>query len=74
MNNDTKILLSMFELANDDASVITLGQLREFINNHIENLPDSTPIMLNAIPDDQKAVVPCVQVLADEESIEFYNF
>lgn len=64
----------MKELANNDGDVITLGQLREFITKDCIYLPADTPIMLNAIPDNNEAVVPCVQVLADEDSVEFYNF
>ena len=63
----------MFELENDDASVLNLGQLRWFLNETCRSLPDSTPIMLNCIFEEE-AVVPCIQVLADEESVEFYNF
>lgn len=64
----------MFELGNDDASVITLGQLRQFLNETCRSLSDDTPIELNAIMDEHNAVVPCIQVLADDDSIEFYNF
>ena len=62
----------MFELGNDDASVIKLGQLRQFLNETCRSLPDSTPIMLNCTVG--KIVVPCIQVLANEESVELYNF
>lgn len=61
------------ELSNEDASVITLGQLRAFINNDCAELSDDTPCMLNCIIED-KVVVDCTQVLADEESVEFYNY
>ena len=63
----------MFELKNDDASVLNLGQLRLFLNETCRSLPDSTPIMLNCT-DGEEAIVPCIQVLADEESVELYNF
>ena len=63
----------MFELRNDDASVLHLGQLRWFFNETCRSLPDSTPIMLNCTVGEE-AVAPCIQVLADEESVELYNF
>lgn len=63
----------MFTLGNDDASVLTLEQLRWFLNETCRSLPGNTPIMLNATVENNP-VVPCIQVLADEESIEFYNF
>lgn len=37
----------IFELGNDDASVLHLGQLRWFFNKTCRSLPDSTPIVLN---------------------------
>lgn len=63
----------MFILVNDDASVIKLGQLRQFLNETCRSLPDSTPITINSVTGDD-VVVPCIQVLADEESVELYNF
>ena len=63
----------MFELGNDDASVLHLGQLRWFLNETCRSLPDSTPIMLNCTVGEED-VVPYIQVLADEESVELYNF
>lgn len=63
----------MFILANDDASVIKLGQLRRFLNETCRSLPDSTSITINSITGDN-VIVPCIQVLADEESVELYNF
>lgn len=64
---------SMFTLRNNDASVLNLGQLREFLNETCRSLPNSTPIMLNYISGEEP-IVPCIQVLADEESVELYNF
>ena len=60
----------MFELINDNVSVIKLGQLRWFLNETCRSLPDSIPIMLNCTVGEE-AVVPCIQVLADEKSVEF---
>ena len=58
----------MFELGNDDVSVLHLGQLRWFLNETCRSLPDSIPIMLNCTIG-KKAVTPCIKVLADEESV-----
>lgn len=63
----------MFELGNDDASVLHLGQLRWFLNETCRSLPDDVPIMLTAVIENNPTV-PCVQVLADKENVEFYNF
>ena len=63
----------MFELENDDASVLNLGQLRWFLNETCRSLPNSTQIMLNCTVGEE-AVVPCIQILADEKSVELYNF
>ena len=63
----------MFILVNDDASVIKLGQLRQFLNETCRSLPNSTPITINSVTGDN-IVVPCIQVLADKESVELYNF
>ena len=63
----------MFILGNDDASILNLGQLREFLTETCRSLPDNTPIMLNCMNGEESAV-PCIQVLADEESVELYNF
>lgn len=63
----------MFELENDDASVLNLGQLWQFLNETCRSLPDSTPITINSVTGDN-VVVPCIRVLADEESVELYNF
>ena len=64
---------SMFILVNDDASVIKLGQLRQFLNETCRSLPDSTLITINSVTKDD-VVVPCIQFLADKESVELYNF
>lgn len=63
----------MFVLGNDDTSTITLGQLREFITETCRSLPDDTPITINSNMGEQ-TVVPCIQILADKESVELYNF
>ena len=60
----------MFELINDDVSVIKLGQLRWFLNETCRSLPDNTPIMLNCTVIEE-AVIPYVEVLADEKSVKF---
>lgn len=58
---------------NNNTNVITLGQLKQFLNETCKELSDDTPIMLNTTIEDEP-IVPCIQVLADEESIEFYNY
>lgn len=61
----------MFTLNNDDRSIITLGQLRRFLNKTCRSLPDDTPIKLSILA--EGFVDPCVEVLADKESVEFYS-
>ena len=63
----------IFTLGNDDASVINLGQLREFLTETCRSLPDNTPIMINSCIGEND-IVPCIQILADKESVELYNF
>ena len=63
----------IFVLGNDDANILNLGKLRQFLNETCRSLSDSTPIMLNCTVGEED-VVPCIQVLADEESVELYNF
>ena len=63
----------MFTLINDDVSVIKLSQLRQFLNETCRSLPYSTPITINSITGDD-TICNCIQVLADYESVEFYNF
>lgn len=61
----------MFTLNNDDRSIITLGQLRQFLNKTCRSLPDDTPIKLSILS--EGFVDPCVEVLADKESVELYS-
>ena len=63
----------IFELGNDDASVLHLGQLRQFLNKTCRSGPDSTLIILNCTFREE-AVVPYIKILVDEESVELYNF
>lgn len=63
----------IFMLGNDDASILNLGKLRQFLNETCQSLPNNTPIMLNCSIG-ENSIVPCIQVLADKESVEFYNF
>ena len=63
----------MFKLGNDDASVLHLGQLRWFLNETCRSLPDSILITINSVTGND-SIVPCIQVLADKESVELYNF
>ena len=61
----------MFTLNNDDRSIITLGQLRRFLNKTCRSLPDNTPIKLSILA--EGFVDPCVEVLADKESVKLYS-
>ena len=61
----------MLTLNNDDRSIITLGQLRQFLNKTCRSLPDNTPIKLSILA--EGFVDPCVEVLADKESVELYS-
>ena len=61
----------MFTLNNDDRSIITLGQLRQFLNKTCRSLPDNTPIKLSILS--EGFVDHCVEVLADEESVDLYS-
>ena len=63
----------MFKLRNDDKKVLHLGQRRWFLNETCRSLPDNTPIMLNCTVGEED-IAPCIQVLADEESVELYIF
>ena len=63
----------MFSLINDDVSVIKLSQLRWFLNETCRSLLNSTPIMLNYTIREE-AVVSYIKIVADEESVELYNF
>lgn len=61
----------MFTLNNDDRSIITLDQLRRFLNKTCRSLPYNTPIKLSILA--EGFVDPCVEVLADNESVELYS-
>ena len=63
----------IFELVNDDANVIKLGQLRWFLNETFRSLPDSTSIIINSVTGND-TIIPCIQVLAYKESVELYTF
>ena len=63
----------MFVLGNDDASILNLGKLRQFLNETCQRLPNNTQITLNCSIG-ENSIVSCIQVLVDEESVEFYNF
>lgn len=54
--------------------VITLGELREFLTNTCKELSDDTPIQINAVSIEDKPVTSCIEILADTDSVEFYNF
>ena len=52
---------------------VLLGKLRQFLNETCQSLPNNTPIMISCSIG-ENSIVPCIQVLADEESVELYNF
>lgn len=61
----------MVRLINLDG--ITLGELKEFIDDSIKEIPSNTPIRLNLdrnIPSD----VPVKEILGDINSITFYDW
>lgn len=47
---------------------INLEQLKMFIDDCYERLPANTPVCVN------NNVIPCVDIKADEESINFYDW
>lgn len=52
---------------------INLGELKEFVDDALKELPSSTPIRLNLdrnIPSD----VPVKEILGDMNSITFYDW
>ena len=63
----------MFILGNNDASILTLGKLRQFLNEICQSLPNNTSITFSCNIG-ENSIVPCIQVLVDKESVEFYNF
>lgn len=53
-------------------SSITLGELRQFINQDCRSLSDNTPIdICNCDIEDLDTL--CTTIIADDESITFYN-
>lgn len=53
-------------------SSITLGELRQFINQDCQSLSDDTPIdICNCDIEDLSTL--CTTVIADDESVTFYN-
>lgn len=53
-------------------SSITLGELRQFINQDCRSLSDDTPIdICNYDIEDLDTL--CTTIIADDESITFYN-
>lgn len=60
-------------LKSKKGSTITLGELRHFINNDCRSLSDDTPIdICNVISKDFNA--GCATIIADDESVTFYNY
>lgn len=59
-------------LKNKEHSSITLGELRQFINQDCRSLSDDTPIEIYDC-DIEHFDVECTTVIADDESVTFYN-
>lgn len=53
-------------------NIITLGEIRDFFNNECFALPKDTPILISTSEGDNKCV-GCYSVLADEDSVEFFD-
>lgn len=59
-------------LKNKKHSSITLGELRQFINQDCRSLSDDTPIDICNC-DIKNLDTLCTTIIADDESITFYN-
>lgn len=53
-------------------SSITLGELRQFINQDCRSLSDDTPIDIYDCNVEDLSTL-CITVIADDESVTFYN-
>lgn len=59
---------------------LTLGKLRELVNNELSKFPNNTPINMcielgqNNIDDIEQPCSPILSIRADEDSINFYNY
>lgn len=63
----------MFCLSHENKAVITLGELRQFLNKDCLSLSDDIPVTLSTLTEND-VNVECNNVLADDESITFYNY
>ena len=54
-------------------SSITLGELRQFINQDCRSLSDNTPIDIYNYNHFVNSRTFCTEIIADDESITFYN-
>lgn len=59
-------------LKSKEHSSITLGELRQFINQDCRSLSDDTPIEIYDC-DIVHFDVECTTVIADDKSVTFYN-
>ena len=59
-------------LKSKEHSSITLGELRQFINQDCRSLSDDTPIEIYDC-DIEHFDVECTTVIADDKSVTFYN-
>ena len=53
-------------------SSITLGELRQFINQYCRSLSDNTPIEVCNL-NVEELNTSCTTIIADDESITFYD-
>lgn len=54
---------------------LTLGELREIVNNNLSNYPDDTPVIMSPkIEDDLYGEYKIIAIIADEDSVNFYNY
>lgn len=63
------------EIKNKDSKYsITLGELREFIYNNLRNFPDDVEINIVAKDASNQIAVDVKHIIANEDSITFYDF
>lgn len=63
----------MFPLPIEDKTCITLGKLRQFINNECLSLSDDTLVKLSTITESCEPN-PCVSITVDSDCITLYDY
>lgn len=58
----------------DNEYSITLGELREFIYNNLRNFPDDVEMNIVAKHASDQIAVDVKHIIANEDSITFYDF